>query len=94
MSNSYYNTTNQSGIALQQSQAAAVTQEELILWHFQQRPNVELTPWEVSSLLKDHPPITSVRRAISNLTQANKLQKTDTKKDGPYGKPSYCWRLK
>ena len=38
-------------------------------------------------------PITSIRRAITDLTNAGKLTKTDTMKLGRYGKHVHTWKL-
>ena len=37
-------------------------------------------------------PITSIRRAMSNLTSSNVLIKTDTQVKGDYGKLNYKWQ--
>lgn len=39
-------------------------------------------------------PLTSTRRAISNLTKAGILEKTDHTVEGRYGKPEHCWKWK
>jgi hypothetical protein len=39
-------------------------------------------------------PITSVRRALTNLTNEDKIIKTDVKVVGLYGKKEHLWRLK
>jgi len=39
------------------------------------------------------PPITSVRRALTNLTDAGDLVKTDKQVKGPYGRPEFIWKL-
>ena len=38
-------------------------------------------------------PITSVRRAISNLTKDHKLEKSSKQKLGKYGKLNHTWHL-
>ena len=38
-------------------------------------------------------PLTSVRRAISDLTREGVLKKTDKQRTGYYGKREYMWRL-
>lgn len=37
--------------------------------------------------------LTSVRRAITNLTKKGYLRKTDIKVKGPYGAKEHCWEL-
>jgi len=41
----------------------------------------------------NQPPLTSVRRAITNLQKQGKLIKTEETKVGLYGRPEYKWRL-
>ena len=38
-------------------------------------------------------PLTSVRRAITNLSSDGELVKTNDKVTGIYGKPEHLWRL-
>ena len=38
-------------------------------------------------------PITSIRRAITDLTNEGKLVKTNSLKKGNYGKKCHCWKL-
>lgn len=45
------------------------------------------------AILSRKTPLTSVRRAMSNLTKAGLLVKTGIKIAGPYGRDEYCWRL-
>ncbi len=39
-------------------------------------------------------PLTSIRRAITVLTNKGLLQKTDEQISGVYGKPEYVWKYK
>jgi hypothetical protein len=53
-----------------------------------------MTPFEVEeAYIKLYPkvPITSIRRAMSNLTKDNKLVKTNAMKQGGYDKPNFIW---
>jgi hypothetical protein len=43
---------------------------------------------------RDIVPITSIRRAMTNLTDAGFLEKTDHKRKGPKGKAEYIWKVK
>jgi hypothetical protein len=56
-----------------------------------------LTPSEVHTLTTaagKRWPITSIRRAVTGLErETGELVKTDTTRDGPQGRPEYCWRL-
>jgi len=91
----HYNTTKEKGQRLQEFQAKALSQDQVIIQLFERMPDELYTPWEVRQLAFAYPwpPITSVRRSITDMTRAGILQKTDVKKEVAYGRPSYCWRL-
>ena len=92
----YYNTNNETGETLQSSRNTATNQENMILAIFETYPNEGLTPFDIEDFAHDQEvnwPITSIRRAITNLTNNGKLTKTDIKKMGKYGKNVYTWRL-
>ena len=94
---SYHNTTNLKDKELREAEEKAETQEQIILAFFIRRAPSCYMPCEVHRTINiglEHPwPLTSVRRAITNLTKRGTLQKTDVKKIGLYGKLTYCWRL-
>jgi len=90
----FYNTTHESGEKLKEYKAKANSQSDQILKYFKkmQRP---MTPSEVHmNLFDEFTPLTSVRRAMSNLTGHGKLEKTSDKQNGIYGHPEYKWKLK
>ena len=91
---SFYNTTNLSGDNLKEKEKKVSTQEKAILRLFQSNPRRDFTPSEVLAELHLQCPITSVRRAITNLTIAGELTRTNKKRMGDYGMNTYCWRLK
>jgi hypothetical protein len=98
---SFYNTIHQTGKDLFSSNEGARTQEEIIHDLFKAKRHMEgklkFTPFEVLERMEFMGykyPITSIRRAMSNLTKQGILEKTDEKKDEEYGKPNYYWRLK
>jgi len=93
MSSSYHNTTSLDGEALQERIEQAETQEERVKVFFEHRPGLCLTPFEVQQAVLPGSPITSVRRAVTNLTDQGVLRKTDHQKEGPYGDPNYTWTL-
>ena len=94
MSNSFYNTTNESGTQLKKNIRQAVKQDDLILNFFKKHPDKEYTPLEIwQAVFDEATPITSVRRSITNLTKADKLEETDIKREGAHGRSNYCWRL-
>ena len=90
---SFYNTTSEKGQELKESHKKARSQEELIYSYFLTYGN-PLSPSQVLEQLKLNCPLTSVRRAITNLTLENKIIKTDEKVKGIYGKSEHLWRLK
>ena len=90
----YYNTNEESGETLQNSRVRSETQGGIIHKYFRDNPNAELTPFEIKATLGMRAPITSIRRAITDLTKEGKLEKTSTLKSGSYGKKCHCWKLK
>jgi len=92
---SYFNTTNLTGSPLAVSREKAQSQQELILGLFRQHPKRNWTPDEVHRhLFGGNVPLTSVRRAITNLTSDGILEKTQYKRRGRFGKDAYAWKLK
>lgn len=91
--NSYHNTNNESGEVLQKSEKVANSQEELISSLFISFPDKDFTPDEVKDELKILAPITSVRRAITNLTNRNILYKTSSQRLGKYNKMTSTWKI-
>ena len=95
---SYFNTTNESGTTLNNNVAKAKSQEEEIIDFFKYVNSFNefnSTPSELQMLnlkLKIYP-ITSIRRALTNLTKQGKLIKTDEKRIGMYGRSEYVWKL-
>ena len=96
MSNSYFNTTNESGTDLSTSEKKAKRQDEYILDFFKYNALREFTPSEIHSNIPElhHAPLTSVRRAITNLTDNGLLIKTIHQREGLYGKKTFTWKLK
>ena len=93
--NNYFNTTRSSGAQREQYEHQAKSQEEVIYEYFASRHGMEYSPSQVREYLNlTSAPITSVRRAITNLTNASLLTKTDRQTAGPYGRPEYLWTLK
>ena len=90
----YYNTNDEHGEELQDSRRTAATQGGVILDYFRENPEEELTPFEIKAKLNMRAPITSIRRAITDLTAEGRLEKTNTLKAGMYGKKCHCWRLR
>lgn len=90
----HYNTTALRDGVLKACWAKAETQDAKILAFFKRNTNKRFTPWQVHSFLFSiATPITSVRRAMTDLTKAGKLVKTTGKKRGQYGELCYLWEL-
>ena len=90
----YYNTTSAKNSDLKIYREKAASQEDLILKFFRdQGPNCAFSPSYIQQQVLPSAPITSVRRAMSDLTDSNKLVKLDYKTKGVYGRLEHCWRL-
>lgn len=92
----HYDTTKASRKELEQYNKQTATQDNRISCFFESNPGEAFTPWEVMTIVfsPPMPPITSVRRSMSDLTKAGILTKTTHKKEvGYYGRRSYAWTL-
>lgn len=90
----FYNTTHMTADELKVRRASANRQNQAILNFFKDNPAGFFTPFEVQqySGLKSIP-ITSIRRAINNLTDAGFIVKTDKMRPGEYGAMNHTWTL-
>lgn len=93
MKGDFYNTIDEEGEVLVKSREDVDKQEDLVLDFFRQHPRDSFIPPEVRDAILPLAPITSVRRAITNLTQDDYLEKTEEQKLGLWGKMNYKWRL-
>lgn len=73
-------------------QESANRQEKDIARWFWRNPNQTIGPGQLHQQQGYTWPVTSTRRAISNLTEAGILQKTEKQSMGVYGKPEYHWQ--
>jgi len=92
----YYNTTNVTGTALLRNKRKTETQEDKVLKLYKIAPGRPMGPNLITKLYNDNytsVPATSIRRAITNLTKAGKLIKTDSMEMGGYGKLEHTWKL-
>jgi hypothetical protein len=87
---SFYNSTGETGGNLVQFQHVTLRQEDVILRFFRTHPGRLYTPSQINQLLPQAP-ITSIRRALSNLTRDGWLVKTTSKRQGQVGRPEHCW---
>ena len=94
---SYHNTTGSLGEQLAEFERQTASQEERVMLIFRKYPYVfQYGSWTPSQLQRVHfadTPLTSVRRALTNLTNEGKLIKTGQQSIGPYGRPEYHWEL-
>jgi len=96
----YYNTTNEKGSLLKANTKQAENQTTLTLSVFQTYPTYTFSADEVWNFLIDNEsineqtPLTSIRRAITDLTNEGKIVKTNRKVLGLAGRSTYTWRLK
>jgi Fe2+ or Zn2+ uptake regulation protein len=88
----YYNTTSLSSGDLDEATYKAETQEDLV-FDFFLKNNLRLTPDQVHEFCLQDAPLTSVRRALTNLTKQGLLKKTDQKSKGRYGRDCHVWGL-
>jgi hypothetical protein len=91
MPTSYHNTTDSTGSELRDYEDKAKGQDELIMEFFMQNSG-GFTPSFIQQKVLPQAPITSVRRAMTNLTNRGKLRKTELQVQGPYGRPEYVWK--
>lgn len=87
----FFNTTHETGIALKECVRAVNKQEKEVLAIFNSIC-ICLAPSEIVQKLPQYP-ITSIRRAITNLTEAGYLHKTHIKIKSPWGRREHCWEI-
>ena len=79
------------GISLEDYERTASKQEQAILAYFlEERIGC---PSEVQELTLPDAPLTSVRRAMTNLSNKGYLRKTRTTVYSPHGQPEHMWVL-
>ena len=94
MEKGFFNTVNLKGEKLKESWKAALTQQERVLFILKANKK-GMTPSDVHKIYCHYwntCPITSIRRAMSNLTENGDLEKTQNQAEGIYGKPNYIWK--
>jgi predicted transcriptional regulator len=87
----FYNTNNSPDKAERDEKAQ--TQQDRILCFFKKHKDGKFTPLEVYRLAGLTCPITSVRRAITDLTKENLLIKTNETVTESYGSYNFKWKL-
>lgn len=71
----------------------AINQNEKILELFKENKYTDFTPAEVFLRFGQQIPLTSIRRAMSDLCKAGELVKTENKRKGIYNEINHCWKL-
>lgn len=91
---SYFNTTHETGQTLATYRQSAMKQEEAVLALFRSR-RLPMSPSEVWRRMgMNLAPLTSIRRAITDLTREGLLEHVeDWKVEGHYGRMEGVWRL-
>lgn len=98
----HFNTNKEEGATLQVSQEKAISQELRVLQFMVANPHAMLHPAQIWQEVFHHDhgrgaetstPLTSVRRAITNLTNYGFLEKTEKIVVGPYGKATHLWKF-
>ena len=90
--NHYFDTTHVSKPEKAIRERRAMTQDDRVLEYFRYT-SCGHTQSQVHAEVLTDAPLTSVRRAMSNLTKAGKLIKTDKKMLGPFNHVEYVWEL-
>ena len=89
----FHNTLNETADELFVSRARARSQQERILAFFNTFPVLHFTPFDIQKNVLPGAPITSVRRALTNLQKAGYLAKTGIMLLGDHGKNNHTWKL-
>lgn len=96
---SYHDTVDERGQVLDTYEEKAKSQDEAVLAFFKRNPGILFTPFDVLEQCYmgcKQPPITSIRRAITNLEKRfenndHGVRKSRKKKKGDYGRNNHCW---
>ena len=88
---SYHNTTSQDSDFVVKSRIKNKTQEEIVFEIFKRFK--KLSASEVLEEFPKNVPLTSIRRAMSNLQYENKLRKLSEKREGLYGAPEHYYAV-
>jgi hypothetical protein len=93
----FHNTLRLNFPEVQIEEEKAKNGDAIVLALFSLNPNAEMTPREVFTMITHQGynyELTSVRRSITNLTIAGKLEKLDKQKKECKGTNNFLWRLK
>lgn len=89
----FYNTIRVGSHELNEAIRKVEKQNDRV-YEIMKQVNKSMTPFQVQRvylLLFGSVPITSIRRAMTSLTNDGKLEKLDEKRQGQFGQMNYCW---
>ena len=89
----YHNTTHETGQTLLDSEEKAQSQEEKVLEYFQLYKTYRFTVHHINRKVLPDAPHHSCQRAVTNLTKAGHLTKTDVMKEEIFGVKVHTWIL-
>ena len=91
----YYNTTHETSDKLKRLVNQASSQQRAVLAIFKHRGmlSASLCHSIYMRAADRYTPLTSIRRAITDLTKAGKLEKTSEKVEGYYGRDEYIYKF-
>ena len=93
-SKNYHNTTNQSKDFVTDAIRKCKSQDEKVISIILLKGRSTASEvWKVFKNAYGTPPLTSIRRSLSNLTHEGKLKKEDKTKIGLYGRPECYYTL-
>lgn len=90
----YHNTTYAEGHVLAGYESKAETQDESVKELLSHNPTYYFTAEQVHKSVMENAPLTSARRALSNLYRDGYIEKSDNRVQGKYGNPITLWRWK
>jgi hypothetical protein len=100
MSGSFHNTNIADGELLKAAEVKARSQEDEVYTFFRKNWRYAYSPSQVwkklidAGKIKATVPLTSIRRAMSNLVYRKRLRKTTYQVKGVYGMPEHKWKLR
>ncbi len=89
----YYNTTNETNPQLKQNQEKAKTQKDIVLSLFKKNKDRKMSASMIHKLTGLNCPLTSIRRAISDLHSEGQITKANIKVSGVYGRAENTWKI-
>jgi len=88
---SFFNSTSETGATLKEYQSKAETQDAKVLETLKAMGSA--SPSQIwIAMGRDNAPLTSIRRAVTNLTKAGLAACTTEKRTGEFGRPEKVWK--